>query len=70
MDTGVELYEREANIFARTLLVPSSLLRKEVAKFKRQGGLQDTDLKSLSQTFQVEQWVIIARLADLGLIKI
>lgn len=64
---AVELFEQEASIFARYLLVPSKMLRKEVKKLKH---IDDKGLAALAKTFQVEQWVIVARLADEKLLRL
>ncbi len=58
--------EEEANCFARHLLVPSSLLRAEVAKIGPIDIADDSDgrVKKLAKIFGVSPTLIVFRLAE------
>lgn len=62
-----ERMEREANVFARALLMPEDLLRNEIAK--RGGKVTSQMLVELASLFCVEEHQMTIRLIELGVIK-
>jgi len=64
---GNEIHEREANKFAASLLMPSSLLKKYI----RQNNIDlndDLDIYELSKKLEVSEQALTYRLLNLGLI--
>lgn len=63
--------EREANYFARCLLIPEILLFQEIEPYKsHQGGyeMSSDDILNLSKKFAVEPEVMTMRLIELDII--
>ncbi len=63
--------EREANYFARCLLIPEILLFREIEPYKScQGGyaMSSEDISDLSKKFAVETEVMTMRLMELDII--
>ena len=63
---GVHREEIEANQFASSLLMPSSLLAPLVEERLENGPLDDNDVSDLAQTFQVSEQAMTLRLTGLG----
>ena len=67
--------EEEANLFARCILMPESLLRSDLAdlaKMDKIGDLLDDNnpfLAKLANRYQVPVVAMTLRLAELGLLK-
>ncbi len=55
--------EKEANQFARALLMPIPFVKEEVSKLSKD---DKTPLKTLSKIFKVEETIMAFRLAELG----
>lgn len=55
--------EREANNFARALLMPIPLVKDAVSKLS---PLDETPLKTLSEAFGVDELLMAFRLSELG----
>jgi Zn-dependent peptidase ImmA (M78 family) len=66
---SVNVFEAEANRFARYLLVPTKFLKAEVKKLKC-SHLDDKSIKLLAKKFQVEDGLMMVRLMEVGLIKL
>ncbi|MFK5282527.1 ImmA/IrrE family metallo-endopeptidase, partial [Lacticaseibacillus paracasei] len=56
--------DKEADIFARYLLVPSEFLKAEIKRRGFQNHIGDDELKILARHFQVEMPIVVARLID------
>jgi Zn-dependent peptidase ImmA (M78 family) len=70
--TGLDIYEREANLFAAELLMPRKLIRSDLSKV-RDISLIDKDdrtLKNLAGKYKVSVRAITYRLAYLGYLGI
>lgn len=66
--TGEDKQEREANAFAAALLMPETILRREIEK--RYFDLADeTALRDLAELFQVSQQAMMYRLLKLGILE-
>lgn len=63
--TGLSEIEREANAFAAALLMPTSLLEKEIGKLGVP-ALSDIDVSRLAETFDVSDQAMTIRLVKLG----
>jgi Zn-dependent peptidase ImmA (M78 family) len=63
--TGLDPKEVEANQFAASLLMPSRLLQKAMARLRAQ-PLLDYHVSSLAEAFQVSEQAMTIRLTSLG----
>lgn len=70
--TGLDLYEREANLFAAELLMPRKLLKADLAKIDSISlvSKEDLTLKHLAAKYRVSVRAITYRLAYLGYLDI
>lgn len=65
--TTLEHQDREADAFARELLMPVNLLRASVKKLK--GAVTDQDVERLAREYQVPVVQMFLRLVHLKLIR-
>lgn len=63
LDLATLLDDREANLFARLLLVPTAFLAAEIKK-RKITHFSDKDMKALAKVFRVEQSVLMLRLVE------
>ena len=63
-----EIAEMEANAFARALLMPGKLIRREIAALAPDGQLTDRNVVELAKRFKVEQMWVVLRLQEMGFI--
>lgn len=63
-----ERMNREANIFARALLMPTDLVQNEIGK--RGNRVTSQDIVELAEMFCVEEHQMTLRLIELGFIKV
>lgn len=70
--TGVDVDEREANLFAAELLMPKALLEKDISEIKEIYLLDEEDLtiKKLAAKYKVSVRALTYRLANLGYIRL
>jgi len=70
--TGLDLNEREANLFAAELLMPESLLRDEMLKIEKLGLLDESDetIRKLATKYRVSSSAMTYRLINLGYISL
>jgi Zn-dependent peptidase ImmA (M78 family) len=47
--------DREADVFAMSLLMPSHLVRREWEKFERGGEHREEDIEAMAALFEVSQ---------------
>ena len=72
--TREQIIEREANYFARSILIPEHLLNREVERIKKRdktenfSGLSSDNTIELSELFVVEIAVMTMRLTELDII--
>jgi Zn-dependent peptidase ImmA (M78 family) len=66
---GQEEAEREANLFAATLLMPESFLEADLAEFEYLDLLDDSDLLELAKKYGVSTQALVNRLKNLGYIE-
>lgn len=69
---GIDDEEKEANLFAAELLMPSSLLENDLAELQA-GALQDEDedlIKALAGKYEVSVQAMTFRLTNLGLLHL
>lgn len=64
-----DVFDQEANRFARFLLVPTKILKSHIRK-NRIKNFGDKELKQLAKDFQVEQSVMMTRLMEEKLIQL
>ena len=68
--TGSNRIEREANLFAAELLMPSPFIEKDMAKLGRIDILHDIKLDQLADTYGVSIQALTYRLNNLGYIQL
>lgn len=66
--TGLDPKEIEANQFAAALLMPATLVRKEVALLVDKHALLDSDVGSLAELFDVSEQAMTIRLTTMGIL--
>ena len=63
--------EKEANEFAMALLIPEHLIREDIEDLKRKESTDlNRDIKMLAKKYEVDVFVMTARLVKLDLINI
>lgn len=64
--------EQEANLFARCLLMPEDLIRRELAERPYSIDLIDggPDLKRLAKRFEVSELMMAMRLVEIGVLSV
>lgn len=68
---GTDVEEREANYFAAEILMPVSLLQKDLAKIKEISLTdEDINLTKLAKNYKVSSQALTFRLANLGYINL
>ena len=65
---GIDPKEIEANQFAASLLMPTFLLRREVAARVQNGPVLDHHVTDLAQAFELSEQAMTIRLSALGLL--
>lgn len=68
--TGLDIQEREANLFAAQLLMPKRLLKKDISKIEEIHLLEGDEIEKLAKKYKVSAAAMTYRLANLGYIKI
>lgn len=66
---GIDDAEREANLFAASLLMPKEFLEKDLAKEDYVDILDDSFLRSLARKYGVSTQALVNRLKNLGYIQ-
>lgn len=64
--TGEILQEREANAFAAALLMPKSLIEKEISSFDSSFDQEDEYVKNIANKFKVSSQSMMFRLSNLN----
>lgn len=69
---GISIEEREANLFAAELLMPESILIKDVVEFSEFYLLddRDTSIRAIAAKYEVSQLALTYRLINLGFIEL
>ena len=65
-------YDREANNFAMALLMPETLVKRELDKMKRRARIEhdvSEVIKLLARKFEVDEYLVTIRLQQLGALK-
>ena len=65
-------YDREANNFAMALLMPETLVKRELDKMKRQSRVEpdvSEVIRLLASKFEVDEYLVTIRLQQLGALK-
>lgn len=68
--TGSNRIEREANLFAAELLMPTAFIEKDLAKLGRIDVLHDTRLVEMADAYGVSLQALTYRLNNLGYIQL
>ena len=67
-ETAKQRMDREADVFAMSLLMPSQLVRREWEKLERDGGHREEDIETMADLFAVSHVRMTIRLKDMRLI--
>ena len=67
IEKSTEQHEKEANLFARCLLMPRNLMKQELSKIEKKLDY-DEAVKIMAAKFQVEEKLMSFRMIELGLV--
>lgn len=67
---GVDVEEREANLFAAELLMPRHFIAKDIANISQVDLVDDKFISRLARRYRVSNQALLFRLANLGYVKL